>query len=354
MQISKRSRWIMSFSVLSIFLLAFWGRVGVVRAIFDESHDAMVLYRVMTEILPSTPAGRYYLDLLMKHGSEIVEIVEARPERIEMFMHTAHLFVPGFEALLDGEGHTVYVSTDHVVSLNAELDWFVSMGSPALQEDIQKERQRLLMDQFVGMTMTEAWEYINSKWTPDMVVQPAATSIPVTPTPVPQVQPVLVKDQNIVPGSNGKWAYYLHNGVYLEYPASYHIYLGLSSIFFTSSIDPSNWYDPSSIMVDIWTLPVDEKDALTPDGLYPHASDNLVWQQTIPRGGFEGAEYILGAQVGDDVLLTLGSLLYNQENQRALHIQVRGIPLSTKDFALLNQEYEYFQHMVENIRMQTP
>jgi hypothetical protein len=255
---------------------------------------------------------------------------------------------------LDGKGDTVYVTSDHVASLDAELDWFVSLGSLALQEDIQKERQRLLMDKLVGMTMTEAWEYINSKWTPDMAVHPAATSIPAVPTPVPEVQPILVKNKNIAPGSDGKWAYYLHHGVYLEYPASYHIYLGLTSILFTSSKDPASWSDPSSIMVDTWPLPVDKKDALMPINWYSHATDNLVWRQTIPPEGFEGAEYILSAQVGSDVLLTLGSLLYNQDNQRAVHIQVRGIPPSTKDFALLSQEYEYFHHMIDNIRIQNP
>jgi hypothetical protein len=133
MQLSKRFRWILSFSVLFIFLSVVWGRVGVVRAIFDESHDAIVLYRVLTELLPGTPAGRYYLDLLIKkHGSEIVQIVEAHPERIQMFIHTFHQFVPGFEALLDGEGDTVFISSEQVSSLEGELDWLASTGSVAL------------------------------------------------------------------------------------------------------------------------------------------------------------------------------------------------------------------------------
>ncbi len=352
---SKRSRWMIASGVLLATLIILFARIDSVRATFDLMHAVRVYLRAEAELMPSTPAGRYYAGLYYKHLPELFKLIDVRPEHNEQLVQAFVLFAPELEALLDGDGDNVHISARHVATLQAELDWYASMGSPSLQEDIQKERERLQLDQFVGMTMTEAWEYINSKWTPEMVVQPAPTSVPITPTSLGSEQPKLVKDQNIVPGSDGKWAYYVRDGVYLEYPASYYVYLGVNSILFASSTNLENWNDPSSIMVDIWTFPVDRKDTLKPDYWFSNSPGNIVWQQARLSGEFEGTEYILSIQIGEnDPVLTLGSMLYNQENQLALHIQVVGIPPSSKDFALLSQEYEYFQHMVENLRMQTP
>lgn len=356
---NKRSRWVIVFGILLSSLALLATRISTVRATFDVGHAVQVYLRVEAELMPKTPAGRHYVDLYYKHLCEIFQIIDAHPEHNETLVQAFVLFAPELEALLDGEGDRVYISSQHVTSLQAELDWFASRGSQALREDIQKERQLLSLDQFVDMTMNQAWEYINSKWTPDMVVQPAATGIPVaTATPIThnritEAQTKWVTDHNIVPGSNGKWAYYLHNGVYFEYPASYHIYVSPNSLHFTTPQNVVNWNDPTSITVDILT--VDKKDKLTPSAWFSTAPRNVVWQRTLPGREFEGTEYILVAPIREnDVICTLGALLYNQENELGLHIQVKGITPSTEDFALLSQEYEYFHHMMDNVRIQRP
>ena len=84
-------------------------------------------------------------------------------------MRITHMFVPGLEALLDGEGHTVQITSEQVESLRTYLDWLASLGSLAFREDIQKEQHRFPLDIFVGMTMSEALDFINLSWIPTLL-----------------------------------------------------------------------------------------------------------------------------------------------------------------------------------------
>lgn len=360
MKLSKRSRWIIVVTVLAVLPMLLFTQVDSVRATFDGVHALNIYLRVETEILQKTAAGQYYDSLFWKHVNEVNQIMSAHPEHQEELMRATFMFVPELEALLNGDGNKAYVSSDHVKSLKAELDWFASMGSPALQEDIQKEQQRLPLDHFIGMTMNEAWDYINSRWTPDMVIeQPLVPDLVVQPTSVPElvVQPTsipqLVVDQTLVPDSDGKWAYYVHDGIYLEYPASYHIQLWAGYIIFTASTDLSEWRDPSSITVDIWNLPATKKDELSPSYVFP--VESILWERIVQNRGFEGTEFIIRPL--NESVMYLSTILYNQENQLAVLIYVNEIPLVPEDsdyFALINHRYEYFQHMVESVKIQLP
>lgn len=352
MQISKRSKWIINFSVLSIFLLVFLGRVGVVRAVFDEPHDAMVLYRVITETLPSTPAGRYYLDLLIKHASEIIEIVETHPEHIEMFMHTAHRFVPGFEALLDRKGDTVYITSEQVNGLKAELDWLTSIGSVALQKDIQNERQRLELDQFVGMTMNDAFDVINSNWTSDTESQLPFIAL----QELKPGQSVLIKDTAFVPYSGWKWAYYSIDGIYLEYSSSFYFEIHKvddyrSVLNLLPSINlPFGQSAPVVSVQIVQNIPLDES-ATNPTSLF--GEENVVWKNKIYNSDFDGTEFVVKYSGLPEMLVV--AVLYSEKDQIAvgLQAQIREDNISPDvDYSvLLDQKYKYFQHMIENIRL---
>jgi len=346
MKLGKRSRWMILFVNLLTALGIFLVRVGPVQGDLPEMdmHAVEVMVRVWNEVMPTTPAGQYYQSLAGQHTEEAFQLMMAHPERFEEFWRVADMFIPGLEALVNGKDHPVRITTEQVERLNAQLNWYASLGSQALREDIQREQQRLPLDHFVGMTVSEAWEFINSHWTPDMVVQP-------TPTPeITPPTPELVIDQVLVPESNGRWAYYVHDGVYLEYPANYHIQLLQGSIFFTQAVDLSEGWGPSSIIVDIWQLPLANKEMFTPTYLY--APKEVLWERNIRGEVFEGAEYI--SRLKDDSVLILGTMLYNQKNQIGVHIHVNGIPLQEEDFALLGQRYENFKHMVDHIRIQIP
>ncbi|HKG54429.1 MAG TPA: hypothetical protein VKB04_09215, partial [Anaerolineales bacterium] len=109
MKLGKRSRWMIIFVILLTFLAIFFTHVDSVQATFSNMHVATVLFRVETEIMQKTPAGSYYRSLFWKHSDELVQIFLNHPENEEEFWRVNRLFIPGLEALLNGEGNTVRI-----------------------------------------------------------------------------------------------------------------------------------------------------------------------------------------------------------------------------------------------------
>lgn len=334
MKLSRRSRWvifIVGFLTITVLILT---QVRSVQATFTNVHVGMVLLRVEREIMQKSPAGQYYEALFWKHNDELMQIARDHPENNEEFWRVTRLFIPGLEALLNGEGDTAQITSEQVESLKAELDWLASVGSPFLREDIEKEEQRLPLDYFAGMTMSDALDFINSSWTPD--------SAPV--------------QQNLVPDSDGQWAYYLYNNVYLEYPASYYVQASESSdyIYFVPSTGMPEYWSPCVVRVHIWNvLPADELSASP----YPRytSQGSIVWESPILNGGFGGVEFI--ASRADWSTMDLDAFQYNAEIQRAVLFQVltRDNPVVAEpsEYSLiLDQQYEYLQHMISSVRFQ--
>ncbi len=334
MELGKRSRWIIVIVGLLIVSLLILTQVDSVQATFSNVHAGMVLLRVEKEIMQKTPAGQYYESLFWKHNDEIMQIAANHPENDEEFWRVTRLFVPGLEALLDGEGSTVQITSEQVESLKAELDWLASMGSSALREDIEREQQRLPLDYFVGMTMSDALDFINTSWTPDSV----------------QVQ------QNLVPDSDGQWAYYVYNNVYLEYPASYYLQISESNsdyIYFVPSAGMPEGWNPCVMKVRIWEVPVEGKEAASPYSWY--SLEIIRWENAIQNEEFAGVEFV--ASKADWPVMSLHAFEYNEEIQRAVHIWVatNDNPQVTNaaDYAqIIDQQYEYLQHMIYSIQFQ--
>jgi hypothetical protein len=355
MKKSKRSRWMIGVAVLLILLSISLSQAGIVRAVFDGPQDAMVLYRVFTEILPGTPGGRYYLDLFIKHGPEIAEIVNAHPEHEETLVRTTHLFIPGFEALLNGKGDTVHITTEQVDALQDELDWFASTGSPALQEDIEKERQRLPLDQFAGVTMNDALDMINSSWTPDLEGQLPFIEL----QKLSSSQPVLIKDVALIPHSAWKWAYYSINEVYLEYSSNLYIEISKidehrSMINFMPRISvPFVQSTPVIAVQLVQNIPLDE-NAKKPTMLF--GEENVVWKSNIHNPDFDGIEFVV--KFPNSPQMSAVAVLYSETDQLAVGLQTQlnegNVSSDVNYSVLLDQKYEYFQHMIENIRLRTP
>jgi len=167
MKFDKRSRWAIVVAGLVVLSMLLLTQVDSVTATFSDMHMFVVMLRVESEIMQKTPSGQYYDSLFWKHSEELMQIIEPNPGKYEELVRVNRLFIPGLEALLEGKGDTVRITSEQVEGLKAQLDWFYSRGSPALREDIQRELQRLPLDHFVSITMREAWDFINSSWTPD-------------------------------------------------------------------------------------------------------------------------------------------------------------------------------------------
>ena len=332
MKLGKRSRWILIFIVLLAAIIAILTQVDSVQATFTNMHGFTVLLRVEREIMQKTPAGQYYESLFWKHNDELMQIAAQHPENNEEFMRVTRLFIPGLEALLDGDGDTVKITAEQVESLGAELDWLASMGSPTLREDIQKEQQRMPLDLFVGMTMNEALDFINSAWAPDSVVE-----------------------KTLVPDTNGSWAYYVHRGVYLEYPGSYALQTsGLESdyLYFMPLQGLSEQWYPWVMKVRFWAVPVTQPNASDISTWYSH--DNVIWERPVQNMEFSGVEII--SSRNDPARINLYALLYNESNRLAVEVRVlilenQGFPADIDYSVMVDERYEYFHHLVTTIRL---
>ena len=318
--------------VLLIFLAVVFAKTDSVQAVFNGAHALKVFLRVQTEIMQTTHAGQYYESLFWKHNDELMQIMSAHPEHKEKFLNANLLFVPELEALLDGDGDKAYVTTEHVESLKAELDWFAAVGSPALREDIEREQQRLPLDHLVGMTMKEALEFINSN-----------------------VIPASIMENTLVPNSDDKWAYYIHNGVYFEYPVNYSVQVSEtepSYLYLVPSAGSPEHWNPCVMKLHIRNIPVSQKDSHNP---YSRYGGSIVWENTIQNAGFQGVEFI--SSMPQFPVMDFRAYQYNEEMQIAVDIWLFGNenPPMTDSSAyseMVNQRYEYFQHCIESLRIQ--
>jgi hypothetical protein len=329
-------RWIGVAFIISLSLFLFLlAKAESVRATFSDLHAVTVLMRFDTDVLQKTPAGQYYEALFWKHDSELTEIARQYPEHRIEFSHVTLLFIPELEAFLDGKGDTVYVTYEQLESLKTELEWFASVGSPSLREDIHRELQRFPLDQFVGMTMNEAYDVVNSSWISDGPLE-----------------------KLLVPDSDGKWAYYIHNGVYFEYPASYNLQVSGSQsdhFYLIPSGGMPEYWNSCVVGVRILYVPVQEKDGQNPRSRY--SDDRILWERNIELLEFPGIAF---ATVNPDYPTSmLQSYQFNEASQRAVHLSaiVYGNSKLTGSLdytEIENHRFEYFQHMVASIRIQQP
>jgi hypothetical protein len=332
MKLGKRSRWIIIFAVLLTSLFIFFSQSDRVQATFGDLHAVTVLLRVEREIMQKTPAGQYYESLFWKHNDEIMSIMQSHPEHSAELWQATRVFIPELEALLNGEGDQVSITAEHVKSLQAELDWFSASGNPALQQDIQREQQRFPLDDFVGMTMSDAFDFINATWSPD---SPAK--------------------KTLVPNFDGKWAYFVHNGLYFEYPSNYSLQISGSEkdyIYFVPTPGSPEQWDPSVVKVRVWSVPASETNANDPRSWFSH--ENVVWESPVQNSEFPGIEFI--SSWSNPSHLDLHAFLYNQEKRIAVEVWVlmmeSGPRPNDMDYSIMvHQQYEYFQHMVDTIKL---
>jgi hypothetical protein len=334
MTISRRSRRMALLIALIVSLVAFLTQIDAVQATFTDMHAATVLLRLETEIMQKTPAGQYYEVLFWKHNDELIEITRKYPEHRVEFSRVTRMFIPEIEALLDGKGDAVYITPEHIKNLKAEFAWFASVGSPTLQEDIERELQRFPLDQFIGMTMSEAQDLVNSSWIPDSVIE-----------------------KSIVPNSDGQWAYYVYNGVYFEYPSSYSLQISESQENFIylipTSGTPENW-DPCVVKVRVFNAPPYENNGYTRPWYLP---EHILWESQIKNIEFPGFNF--AGIIPDYPVSHIHSFQYNEANQLVVQMSVFVYETneafhSLDDSAAINQKYEYFYHIVDSLQIQKP
>lgn len=128
---------------------------------FDRITDqAALLYRVRDEILDTNEEGQRYIDLYYAHSEEIAAILDADSELADQGLDVVDTLTPGLQALLDGQGNTVVITSEQIQQAQAFLDALIPYASPELQHAIADERSRQPLEQLAGMTMLQAWVHL--------------------------------------------------------------------------------------------------------------------------------------------------------------------------------------------------
>ncbi len=129
---------------------------------FDRIEDqADLLYRVRDELLNTSAEGRRYIDVYYAHSAEIAEIMLAYPKLDEQGLNVIDAFTPNLQSLLDGQGNSAVITAEQTQQAQAFLDALLPYASSALRQTIMDERARRPLETTVGMTMSEAWDYLN-------------------------------------------------------------------------------------------------------------------------------------------------------------------------------------------------
>jgi hypothetical protein len=362
-QQKKHRFWIAAIIVLVATVALFSSKPDSVTAMFSDTHICDVLLRVRNEIMQKCPAGQYYEALFWKHSSEFNQIFNNHPEHVDWeTLRVIRMFIPGLEALLDGKGDTVRITKEQVNSLKAELDWISSFASPSLREDIEKEEQHYPLENFVGMTMSEALDYINSNFPSNLMPESIVPTAVVTETPEPFPTPTCIRgfgsdclaEPLLLPDSNGLWAYYVLNGVYFEYPSTWHI---------TQLADQQNLLHILPTMnSEAWNILLQRSAPIIiqrPFPIWNHpVSTGFVWKRPVFMADFEGVEFLWKDQNAPK-LTHLEVFLYGENDQIAVDllafvIDTPQIAGTIDDPNAVNENFPNFQRIIESFRIWKP
>jgi hypothetical protein len=116
---------------------------------------------VRFEVLAATPKGQHYIELHDSNGYEIVQIVVNHPDMYLRSFRVLGEWQPYMEAFVNGRGDSVIISEGRATSANDYLDALLAYASPTLRRVIEEERSFTPLEDTAGMTMNEAWEYLN-------------------------------------------------------------------------------------------------------------------------------------------------------------------------------------------------
>lgn len=135
---------------------------AVGRFVFSEetyrvAKTSWLFQRLCSELLPSTPLGRHYLDLGYTHWNRLVRLLWYDKTMAQQTWRVIDLYSPAVEALLDGKGDSVQITQEMVDELLLFLSEMESRADDDLKQIIQEERSKVPWQEMVGLTANQAW-----------------------------------------------------------------------------------------------------------------------------------------------------------------------------------------------------
>ncbi|MBK7318689.1 hypothetical protein [Candidatus Villigracilis affinis] len=386
MENSKKRRFVIAFTIITFtFLILLFSPLNdSVRAFYDKTHAVAIFLRFDAEILEKSSAGPYYRGLLIKHGEEQYQIVNAHPEHLDEFWQVVDLFTLGIEALVNGEGDTVRITEEQINRLKEEWEWEAQFASESFREDIEKELERFPLDNFVGMTVSEAWGVIDSSWSSDPpATVETAPAVVVTATPFPKCYFLPDSDCStklpIVPNTNDLWVYHNSNKIYFEAPGNWNIQKGVAGpeVFYFYMIPPPespedsrikgisliisnlviNNSDPDEFLrfpQMVFTQPISQwENLISHTRTSEPQSFDTHWKQSVYLIDFQGIEILW-----KEPSIFLEAFLYNKDEQIAIFLleefQDPKVVELIDNPSLVENFSPSFQHIMESIQLWKP
>ncbi len=129
---------------------------------------AITLYRVRAQLLTGE-AGEHYRTLYEQHTGRISQFLLQNAALRATGGEILKQVTPGLSHLMDGAGDEDVVTQETVDAVVAFLHQLAeedrAKGDGELADTIEQEMARIEWDRLVGMTYSEAWEYIQSRIT---------------------------------------------------------------------------------------------------------------------------------------------------------------------------------------------
>src|SRR6266508_386148 len=294
-------------------------------------HIFISLWRFEKEVLQATPARQYYEGIAWLHIFEGLQILSEHPEHADKVYALADLTLPHLDALLDGKGDIATITEEQVKAVEAEVNWWMSVASPSFQADMQKVLELYPLNQFIGMTMDDALDYVNSRFAETL------------------------EKPDLVDGTDGNWAYYIYKGFYFEYPSSWYVKVRedpYGNLFIIPSTESSKQWNTgltSFEIMEIWPDPIQPFDL--------HREIDYVdpkWEQPVMVDGMEGY-YFSYDPSKTGLFRKLESILYSEERKIKVRVTVMLFDPNGMFFDFNVNEakgkYEYLFHITESVKL---
>lgn len=159
---SNVNRRYIKITIIISVIAYFVGFVLIPKTIAQGNLNLVLLYRVRFETLGQSPKGHHYTNLFDVYAREITEILMSDSSLTLKSIDVLVKWQPNLDALVNGRGDDVIISKDAVSSVENYLDIIVQHASPELKYVIDKERLATPLGDMAGMTMNEAWAYLNN------------------------------------------------------------------------------------------------------------------------------------------------------------------------------------------------
>jgi hypothetical protein len=158
---SNAARRIITVLIVVFAIVFLVGFVLIPKTVAQGVFDFVLYYRVRFEVLGESPMGLHYTDLFDAHGGKITKILMNNSSLTWESVDVLIKWQPNLAALVNGHGDEAVISGDDVASVETYLDHLAQHASPELKSVIEEELLATPLEDTVGMTMNQAWAYLN-------------------------------------------------------------------------------------------------------------------------------------------------------------------------------------------------